>query len=243
MGVGGGLLKQGHGGVAVVEESASSLTAFQIEVGQLFFSLPESAGYLLAGGAALAASALTSRPTQDLDFFTHGPNVEVSAARDALVRAAERCGWSVTLVHDSASFCRLVIHGREELLIDLAVDSPPTALPTVTVLGPTLAPLELAGRKLLALFGRAEARDFADVFVLAPRFGKDALLDQAGLIDEGFERKVLAQMMNALGRFGDDEIPIHTGAVGELRRFFAEWASELDTSPFTLQKPSAKDPT
>jgi hypothetical protein len=32
--------------------------------------------------------------------------------------------------------------------------------------------LELAGRKLLALFGRAEARDFAD-YVLEQRFGKD----------------------------------------------------------------------
>lgn len=37
----------------------------------------------------------------------------------------------------------------------------------MTLLGPTLVPLELAGRKLLALFGRAEARDFADVYVLA----------------------------------------------------------------------------
>lgn len=222
---------RGQGRVAVADECSSPLTPFQVEVGHVFFSLPESAGFLLAGGAALAASALTTRPTQDLDFFTHAPNLEVSAARDALVRAVEQRSWSVTLVHDTASFCRLVIHGPEELLVDLAVDSPPTSLPTLTFLGPTLAPRELAGRKLLALFGRAEARDFADVFVLAQRFGKDVLLAQAELIDEGFDRQVLVQMMRALGRFRDEEIPVDVEALGVLRGFFADWASQLENSP------------
>lgn len=44
------------------------LTAFQIDVAQLFFSLPASHGFLLAGGAALAAQQLTTRSTEDLDF-------------------------------------------------------------------------------------------------------------------------------------------------------------------------------
>lgn len=38
------------------------------------------------------------------------------------------------------------------------------------MVGPTFDPEELAGRKLTALFDRAAARDFADVFVLAQRF-------------------------------------------------------------------------
>jgi hypothetical protein len=50
---------------------APALTEFQREVARLFFSLPESDGYLLAGGAALVASELTDRPTQDLDLFAH----------------------------------------------------------------------------------------------------------------------------------------------------------------------------
>src|SRR5690348_1306281 len=52
---------------------------------------------------------------------------------------------------------------------------------------PTLAPEELAGHKLLALFDRAAARDFADVYVLAHRFGKDVLLARAAQIDAGFD--------------------------------------------------------
>jgi hypothetical protein len=99
-----------------------------------------------------------------------------------------------------ATFCRLIIHGPEDLVVDLAVDSPPASPTTTTLLGPTLAPLELAARKLLALFGRAEAGDFADVYVLQQRFGTRALLDLATQIDPGFGEHVLAEMLLTLGR-------------------------------------------
>jgi hypothetical protein len=80
------------------------LTAFQVEVAQMFFSLPASYGFLLAGGAALAAQKLTTRPTQDLDFFT-GPNRgDVLTARDAFEAAALGRGWSVRRVRDTATF-------------------------------------------------------------------------------------------------------------------------------------------
>lgn len=52
------------------------------------------------------------------------------------------------------------------------VHDSPTSLPNVSFLGPTLAPTELAGNTFLALFGRAEAKDFADMYVLAQRFRK-----------------------------------------------------------------------
>jgi hypothetical protein len=97
----------------------------------------------------------------------------------------------------------------------------------VTLLGPTLAPLELAGRKLLALFDRAQARDFANVYVLADRFGEDALLIEASAADPGFDEQVLAQMMTALDRFSDSGIPTSAEAVPEMRLFFARWAEEL----------------
>jgi Nucleotidyl transferase AbiEii toxin, Type IV TA system len=73
------------------------------------------------------------------------------------------------------------------VLIDLAVNAPPDLPPSATPAGPTLAPEELAGHKLLALFDRAAARDFADVYVLARRFGKDMLLARATQTDAGFD--------------------------------------------------------
>lgn len=66
-----------------MEPQTRGLTPFQIAVAELFFSLPESDGFLLAGGAALVAQNLTTRPTQDLDLFTRVGRGSVSAARDA----------------------------------------------------------------------------------------------------------------------------------------------------------------
>jgi hypothetical protein len=66
-----------------VEQTSAGLTPFQVAVAELFFSLPESDGFLLAGGAALAAQHLTSRPTQDLDLFTRAGCSTVPSARDA----------------------------------------------------------------------------------------------------------------------------------------------------------------
>lgn len=131
------------------------------------------------------------------------------------------------MVHDSPTFCRLVVSGFDEVLVDLALDSPPSSPPTVTVLGPTLAPLELAGRKPLALFRRAEARDFTDVYTLAQRFGKRELLTRAADVDPGFNEQILAQMMATLDRFSDDELPADPDDAPLVRAFFAEWAEQL----------------
>jgi predicted nucleotidyltransferase component of viral defense system len=210
-------------------DGGPGLAAFQAEVARLFFGLPKSRGFLLAGGAALLAQHLTARPTEDLDFFTAPERGHVPAARDALEEATRKRGWSTERIHDSDTFCRLVIrsdHGT--VLVDLAVNAPPNSPPSITEAGPTLAPEELAGHKLLALFDRAAARDFADVYVLAHRFGKDTLLSLAAQIDAGFDRSVLAVMLATLDRLSDTEIPLPDGTTpAEFRAFYATWQSEL----------------
>ena len=208
-------------------DEPTALTDFQVEVARLFFALPAATPFLLVGGAALVAAQLTTRPTQDLDFFTQPSVGSVTLARDEFEAAVQGRGWTVERILDSETFCRLIVHGSEDLLVDLAVDSPPTGPSIMTFVGPTLDPVELAGRKLLALFDRAEARDFADVFVLAQRFGTQVLVEQGRLVDAGLDEQVLAAMMGRLDRFVDDEIPIEPDAVQTLREFFERWRSAL----------------
>lgn len=205
---------------------APGLSAFQVEVAQLFFSLPESAGFVLAGGAALAAQRLTSRPTQDLDFFIGPGRGNPAAARDALEDAVRQRGWRARRIRDAATFCRLLLIGPEQLLVDIAVDSPPGRPPTMSLAGPTYDLEELAGRKVLALFDRAEARDFADVYTLAQRYGQELLLERAAEVDAGFDRQVFAQMLDSLNRFADRDLPVEQ-AVDAVRVFFARWADHL----------------
>ena len=206
--------------------SAPGLTDFQREVARLFFDLPQSAGFLLAGGAALIAQELTPRATQDLDFFTSIGRGDVAAARDGLEQVARHRGWTVRRIREAATFCRLVVEGPdEELLVDIAVDSPPGRQPVVSLAGPTYDPEELAGRKVIALFDRAEARDFVDVHALAHRYGKPLLLQRAAEVDAGFDVNVFTQMLASLDRFQDADVP--SDDVVALRRFFAAWRDEL----------------
>jgi hypothetical protein len=213
--------------MADIVEQPSGLSDFQVEVARIFFSLPAAKSFLLAGGAALVAQHLTTRPTQDLDFFTQPSTGTVTKVRDEFEAAARGQGWAVEYIRDTDMFCRLVVHGRDDLLVDIAVDSPPTSPAVMSHFGPTLAPEELAGRKLVALFDRAEARDFADVYVLVQRFGKPMLLEQARKVDAGLDDAVLAEMMARLDRFDDDEIPVVREDLPKLRRLFEEWQSEL----------------
>ncbi len=207
----------------------SALTSLQVEVARIFFDLDASRGYLVAGGAALLAVDLIDRPTEDLDLFASSPITSVTAAKDEFVSALDERGYEVSIIQDGSTFCRVVVAMEEDaVLVDLAIDSPPSSPPTMTMLGPTLAPEELATRKLLALFGRAEARDFADVFLLTQRFGKEAMLRGASALDAGFDPGVLAQMMRTLGRFSDDEIPLPPSDLPPAKEFFRIWAEELN---------------
>jgi hypothetical protein len=126
------------------------LSDLQRAVLELFFALPESNGFVLAGGAALVASGLTARPTQDVDLFGSDLAAGIAPAGDALEAACVERGWTIERIRDAATFRRLAVRGsHDELLEDLAVDSPPLGTPTLSAVGPTYPPEELADRKLL----------------------------------------------------------------------------------------------
>lgn len=205
----------------------TGLTDFQTEVAQLFFSLPASQGFLFAGGGALLATGLTTRPTHDLDFFGHPTDADLAAARDQFEVAVAARGWRCERVQDADTFVRLLLSGDDDVIVDLAIDAAAQLPPVVTIVGPTFDPEELAGRKLAALFDRAAARDFTDVYALAERFGREVLVERASQVDLGFDLVVLAEMMTTIDRFADDELPIGCADVESVRRFFHKWADEI----------------
>jgi AMP-binding enzyme len=68
-----------------------------VKVARLFFALPESTGFLLAGGAAMVAQHLTTRRTEDLDFFTTPETGHVPAAATLWRLHPGGGGWSTEL--------------------------------------------------------------------------------------------------------------------------------------------------
>lgn len=202
------------------------LNDLQIEVLRLFFALPASEGFVLAGGAGLVAVGLSTRPTDDLDLFSATASVE--AAGDALEAAVLDRNWTSERVQDSQTFRRIMVStdDGDRVLVDLAQDAPPLGPATITAIGPAYPPAELAARKVLALFDRAALRDFVDVAIVSNRYDQDALLRLAAEIDEGFDISVFAQMLTTLDRFTDDQVrPLAEPST--IRSFFAAWAATL----------------
>lgn len=210
------------------DEAPTPLTPFQLEVSRAFFTLAESEGFSLAGGAALAARGMTARPTQDLDLFTAPGRGVVADALRALEGEAAARGWVTRRIREADTFARLVItSGTDAVLVDLAVDATPERPTSGSIAGPTLDPDDLAGRKVIALFDRAEARDFADVYTLVARYGTARLLELAATVDAGFDIGIFADMLESLSRFHDDEIPALAGDPTAIRAFFADWSAAL----------------
>lgn len=69
--------------------------------------------------------------------------------------------------------------------------------------------------------------DFADIYVLAQHFGKEALMGQAQTLDAGFDLSGLAQMIRTIKRFDYQEIPLAAHDLSIARTFFTDWAGEL----------------
>lgn len=212
------------------------LTDFQIQVATEFLSTTGGNQFALAGGAALLVHGISKRPTQDLDFFTNNPNYAIEDGLNSLVNLSDRHGWSVELVRSENSFRRVIIHGDDSLLIDLARDSALILKPVQTNVGLVVAPEELAGRKLLALFDRALARDFIDVYVLARHFSLDSMIAMALMIDSGFDPVALSEMLATIERFEDLNLSGSGIDPGELREFFANWYSSILRSNQNLQR-------
>jgi len=107
----------------------------------------------------------------------------------------------------------------------------PVSPSAVSVIGPTVAPEDPAGRKLLALFDRAAPRDFVDVYTLAQHYGRALLIDRAGAVDLGFDLAHLAAMMGMLDRYADEDLPLSAGQVPRMRAYFEDWLQWLRLQP------------
>lgn len=204
------------------------ITDFQATVARAFFDMPESNGFLLAGGAALIALGAVDRTTDDLDFFAARGEADVPKAKSAFIALCAEHGWAVEILRDNDEFARLRVFGTDDKVeVDIGIDASLVLPPTVTFLGPTVGLEESAGRKTLALFGRYMPRDFVDVYSLITRFGKERLLDLAGERDLGFDLWVFAQALHEVGRIDPEEFPIASERRDAMIAFFNEWAEEL----------------
>ena len=160
----------GHVARRTARRGSGVLSALQERVARIVAALPEADGLALAGGAALVVMQVVDRATRDPDYF--GPSAdEVDRLLPAVESALGAAGLDVRRERVTHWFARLTVADWGEVTeVDLAADARIRPVDDGP-LGPTLFLEELAADKLLALFDRAQARDFVDVVALVQRFG------------------------------------------------------------------------
>ncbi len=130
--------------------------------------------FFLTGGTALSAFFLKHRYSEDLDFFTEEPG-QIPQVLHILEQFAQSLSGKIEVRRQFKTFLEIFLHGPEGEIIkcDFAQDSPYRLQPIVRqddfgIM--TDNALDISCNKLSALFDRAEAKDFVDVFFIDREF-------------------------------------------------------------------------
>ena len=198
------------------------LTPLQEQVAAIVASLAEAESFALAGGAALIARGDVQRQTRDLDFFGLTPD-DVDRLVPAVDRALQKAGLVVRRIQENPGFARLIVESDDDRTeLDLAADA--RLFPAEPgEPAPMLSGQELAVDKVLAVFGRAEARDFVDLAAVEARYGLDRLFELAAEKDRGFTPEMFAAMAGQFSRLRPDEFGIAAGQYEQLKRKVIGW--------------------
>lgn len=201
------------------------LSPLQEQVAAIIAGLAEAEGFALAGGAALIVRGDVQRQTGDLDFFGLTPDA-VDRLVPAVDRALHEAGLVVRHVQQTSGFARLIVEsGSESTELDLGADA--RLFPAEPGrLAPTLSGEELAVDKVLAVFGRAEARDFVDLAAIEERYGLERLFELAAEKDRGFTPEMFVEMAGRFTRLRQDEFGLDASQYEELARRVAAWQED-----------------
>ncbi|NLI12417.1 nucleotidyl transferase AbiEii/AbiGii toxin family protein [Pelotomaculum propionicicum] len=180
---------------AQIRDKKMKLTALQKKVIKIFSQADKNKDFYFTGGTALAVCYLSHRKSEDIDLFTGNPVAVAPTAREFESRL-KKAGLGVEVERRQSSFVRILV--KQELKVDLALDTPFRLKPPVRLSLEGINFLvddltDVAANKMLALFGRAEPRDFIDVYFLSKEyFDFMEMVEMAGKKDTGFDLYWLA---------------------------------------------------
>lgn len=193
-------------------------------------------GFALAGGYAVQAHGILSRPSEDVDLFTAWERRgDFSAAVEAVIEAYRAEGYMVEVAQQFETFARLAVTNPAAsdppYKVELAANW--RSLPPVMMdIGPVLHIDDVVAGKMSALFTRAEPRDFLDVdaAVVTGRYTRERLLELAEQADAGFDRRVFADLLAMLQRYPDRRFAAYDTTperIAAMRERFAQWCDQV----------------
>jgi hypothetical protein len=211
--------------------------SFQLDVARIALTAAHRYGFVLAGGHALIAHGIVSRPTEDIDLFTDQAG-GVHDATALVVEALTAAGLRVTEIPGSADLGEM-FEGFDQDLIEFEVarDGHTVRLqlvrfdrdhqPVEMSVGPVLHLDDVVATKVVALATRAEPRDLIDVAGMLTRYTRPRLLALARHAEPSLTDDEFIDAMRRLDRLDDsvftDLYGLTATDVDRLRERFATW--------------------
>lgn len=176
------------------------LTSLQNRFLQIFFNSFLKQDFFLTGGTALSAFYLQHRLSQDIDLFTLNQKLEFNAVNAEILKIISSLSGKIEHQISSPTFLQFIFKtNKDELKIDIVKDTPVHFGSLKKISNYQIDSLKnIAVGKLLALFGRADAKDFIDLYFLLEvekKFTFNKLYNLAKKKDIGLSEFYLAGMI------------------------------------------------
>jgi hypothetical protein len=215
--------------------SGELLTSFQKRILKAFTEIEESKAFYLTGGTALSVFYLAHRLSEDFDLFTSKEPL-IALVAQKFKSALDNLGIHVQVIRSFSSFWEAVAgEGEESFKIQLAYDSPFMLAALTERDNLWIHSFEdIAAGKLLALYGRAEERDFIDIYCIVKdgKISLEQMIELAKKKDPGLDEYYLAIAFEQSEKIPNDPSKLKVNLLTpidpkEMKTFFATQAVQL----------------
>lgn len=209
--------------------------AFQANVARLALLAARAHGFALAGGHALIAHGVISRPTDDVDLFTDKTG-GVKAAAHLVADMLRRAGLEVSTIEDDSELGE-VFYGLDDDLAEFEVRDGDQVVrlqlcrfdrgrsPVTLDIGPVLHLDDVIATKVAALATRAYPRDFIDVAAALDRYTRAELIALALTADPALSDEEFAEATQRLDQLDDVVFGKYLTSQAQIDRVRARFAS------------------
>lgn len=210
-----------------------ALDPLQVHIARIALALPEARTLALAGGGAMIVHGFVDRVTKDIDLFTEMDAGEASAVAAALRTTLMTAGFAIQKAAKPPHENRFVVFeptSGHAVQVEIFPDGGRLQPRVVMDIGPVLHHDDIAADKTLALWARAEPRDFVDVAALREKYGGRRLLELAAEKDRGFTVSTFVDALRMIRRITSERwkaAGVSADQAARIERTVQGWCAEL----------------
>ena len=208
------------------------LTDYQIEILKIFFSSSLGRQFFLTGGTALAAFYLGHRLSKDLDLFSI-EEFDSLELQKIIEQIADKTHSTVTTKVKTQNYNEVYFENTKLgwiQKVDFIKDQPILFGERKKVDLVIVDSLEnITAGKILAIFGRLEAKDFLDLYFICKETGLNffKLFEKTKKKDTGLDEFYFANMLSEVVNIRDFPKTLKPFNKKELVKFFMEISDKL----------------